>query len=309
MKKAYTIIAGIILGLIILLGYRTSAEASSYKAQLVLDSYEVPDEYNIGEDTSIKVYFKNTDSSYYIRNVLINCSSNGNTVIPVEGKSNQFYLEAIKPGETVSVDIPIVMTHSESGYASMNFGVEYICDDARWSASSYIVFPVRENESPIVIKNINVPADVTVDGNILVSTYFMNASDKDLFNTRFVVSGDISGGESTTSLGTVAVKRNSYAENYISFGTPGKKVFSLSIRYEDSNGNAYEELLGEYSVDVKEVNSQINKVDVTGNNGEDINTPQPNEPMDISLILLVISGIIVLIIIVVIAVNLIRKRK
>lgn len=316
MKKAYMTFLGIAVALMILLGYKTTAEASSYKAQLILDSYELSEDYAVGEDTTIKVSFKNTDNSYFIRNILINCSSNGNTVIPVEGKSNQVYLDAIRPGETVSVDLPIVITHSEGGYASMTFAVEYMSDDTRWSSNSYIVFPVNDSASPIVVKSINVPGDVTVNGNILVSTYFLNTSDKDLFNTEFVINGEIVGETQSISVGTVPTKRNAYAETYVSFNTTGKKIIDLSIVYEDANGKKHEDNIGQYAITVADNTTAVNTpiTSISSNEDNTSSTSSNNNGavignLSIATLLLIASGIIVLIIVVVVIVNVTRKRK
>ena len=308
MKKKYSIIFGAVVAVIILFGFKVPAQASTYMAQLVLDSYELSDDYKMGEDTSIKVVFRNTDASYYIRNVLINCSSNGNTVIPVEGKSNQFFVESIRPNETYEVEIPIIITHSESGYASMNFSVEYMSDDTRWSASSYIVFPVKEDGSAIVLKSVNVPGDVLENNSVLISAYFLNSSDEDMFNTEFIVNGEIGGGEKTTSLGTVTAKRNAYGESYVSFANAGKKIITLSIRYEDASGESHEDVIGQYSVEVSENTVDTGKTGISDYTG-DTDTEVVKEPISVATLLLMASGVIVLVIIVVVIVNVTRRRK
>ena len=308
MKKKYSILLGVAVAIIIFLGFKMPANAASYKAQIILESYEISEDYKIGEDTSIKVVFRNTDSSYFIRNVLINCSSNGNTIIPVEGKSNQIYVDSIRPNDTVEVEIPIVITRSENGYASMTFSIEYMSDDTRWSANSYIIFPVVVAESPIVLKNVSVPEDVIQNASALVSTYFLNSSDKEMFNTEFVVAGEISGGERITSLGTIQSRRNSYAENYITFTDAGEKLLTLSIRYDDASGETHEEILGQYTVDVKSNISSAN-TSISDSNGDVNNQNSSQGELNPSGILLLASGIIVLIIIVVVIINVTRKRK
>lgn len=306
MKRKYAVLLGMIVAFAIFLGFKLPAQASAYKAQIILDSYEVADNYKIGEDTSIKVVFRNTDASYFIRNLLINCSSNSNTVVPVEGKSNQLYVDAIRPNETVEVEIPIVITHSESGYASMIFNMEYMSDDTRWSASSYIVFPVKEDGSAVVIKNVNVPAEATQNTSVLCSAYFLNSLERDMFNTEFVVNGEIAGGEKSSSLGSILSKRNAYGENYVSFSESGSKMVTLSIRYEDVNGESHEDVIGQYTIEVK----AASQLDSSISNGSDSTSEiTPSRPLSVSTILLIVSGVIVLIIFVVVAINIMRKRK
>lgn|GEM_PF-4607216 len=314
MKKKLSIVLGIVAALVILFGFKKTSMAASYKAQLILDSYTVAEDYKLGEDTSVSIVFKNTDPSYFIRNVLVNCSSSDNTVIPVEGKSNQFFVDSIKPGETVTLDIPIVITHSDNGYATMTFNVEYMSDESRWSASSYIVFPVAEEGSSLVLKNVNVPAEVNKNSNTLISTYFLNSSDKDMFNTEFVIKGEIAGGEKSAALGTVSSKRNTYGEVYVSFDTEGKRNITLSIRYEDANGETHEEEIGQYALNVKDNSvgisaptTSVSTEDTSVSSADNSNAAIGN--LSISTLLLIASGVIVLIIIVVVVINVTRKRK
>jgi len=309
MKKGYSIVIGIVYAFLIFLGFKEPTYAASYKAQIILESYEVAEDYKIGEDTHIKIVLKNTDASYFVRNLLINCSSSGNTVVPVEGKSNQFYLDVIRPNETAEVEIPIVITHAEGGYASMTFNIEYMSDDSRWTASSYIVFPVNESGSEIVLKTVNVPAEATANSSVLISSYFLNSSDKDMFNTEFVVSGEITGGEKTASLGTIATKRNAYGESYVSFNDAGKKIVALSIRYEDANGDIHEEDIGRYSIEVKDNSVPESSTTVSDSSISDGTTVTPNKTLNVSTILLIASGVIVLIILVVVVINVTRRRK
>lgn len=313
MKKIYFIIAGLILSFTILLGWKMPVNAASYKAQLILDSYELPEDYQIGEDTTIKVTFKNVDASYNVRNILISYTSNGYTVIPVECKANQFYYDTIRPNDSITVDMPIVVTHAEGGYASMSFSIEYLSDDSRWNTSCFIVFPVKEEETAsIVLKNVNVPAEVTAGGNVLISTSFLNTSESDMFNTTFVINGDISDGIKEANLGTVATRRNAYGEVYVSFAEAGKKSIDLSIRYEDANGEIHEETIGQYSINVKEDGSTKVNTTVPSDTGT-VTPPSANNGgganISIATLLLIASGVIVLIIIVVVIINVTRKRK
>ena len=86
-------------------------------------------------------------------------------------------------------------------------------------------------------------------------------------------------------------------------------MFAISIRYEDSTGKSYEEIVGQYSVDVKESGTVSNTSTVSASGSDEINPPQPEKPLNITMFLLIASGVIVLIIIVVVVVNIIRKRK
>ena len=310
MKKIYYILSGLLLALIVALGYKTPAKAASYRAQLILESYEVEEGAQIGESTTVKAVFKNVDASYNIRNILISYTSNGNTVIPVEGKSNQFYFETIRPNDTLTVDIPVVIARTEGGYASMIFSIEYISDDSRWSSNCYIVFPVQEEEkTAIVLKNVSVPGEVSEGGNVLISTTFLNTSDFDMFNTEFIITGDINEGSKVSSLGTVAPRRNAYGEAYVSFYGEGSKDITLSIKYEDSEGEIHEEILGQYSVTVKDESIKVNtSVPGTGNNGNSGNG-SVGPAFSIATLLLIASGVIVVIIVVVVIINVTRKRK
>lgn len=308
MKNARFIVIGIMMILMFIGGYKTTAcAAGEYKAQLILERYELPDTYTIGEDTTIKVVFRNTDKNHDITNILVTSSSTGNSVIPVEGRSNQIYIEAIKAQGEQEIEIPIVITNSESGYASMVFNMEYMSDGGRWTSTSYIVFPVvveQEAVSVIILKNVNVPENAVENSNLLISTSFLNASATDIFNTSLMVEGDIVGGTAIKSLGTVTTKRNAYGELFVSFATDGEKKVSLYISYEDADGEKHIESIGSYTIDVVK-NESVNG---TTPSDADIKTdPEANVP--IYVLLLIAAGVIAIVIIVVTVINGVRKRR
>ena len=162
----------------------------------------------------------------------------------------------------------------------------------------------------MVVKSVNVPGEVSLTGTSLVSAYFLNASDKDMFNTELVITGEIAGGEKTASLGTVSAKRNAYGETYVSFESVGNKVINLSIRYEDANGENHEETIGQYQLSVSDtssVNTSVTSVSTSDSINNNNNGAIGN--MSMATLLLIASGVIVLIIIVVVIINVTRKRK
>ena len=310
MNKRHLIVLFIMVVIILLFGHNNPVRADGVKAQLILDSYVILDDCQLGEENKIRLIFKNTNADYDIKNVLITCSSNSNTIIPVEGKSNQLFIESISAKKTAEIEVPFIIIRSENGYASMNFTVEYMSDDSRWSSSSYIVFSVAEkNDTSVILKNVSVPNEAIANSNSLISISFLNSSDKDMFNTVFWIEGEMNGGFVSKSLGTVPVKRNAYGELFVSFSSEGEKDITLLLRYDDENGETHEETIGQYVVKVKEVTPEVTQVPSIDNSAEESDNDSLNIKISVSTLLLIVSGTIFGVIGIVLIVNVIRKRN
>ena len=312
MKKVLSLVMCFAIAITVFMGNAMPVEAAGYKAQLILESYEVLGNCRIGEESTVKVVFKNVDSEYEISNLLVSCASNNNTVIPIEGKSNQFYIQSISAQGTLTVELPVIIVAAEGGYASMTFNSEYMSDESRWSSVCYIVFPVTADKgSSIVLKNVSVPSEATVKTNILIGMNFLNSTDKDMFNTTLIIEGDVDGGIMSKSLGTVQAKRNSYGEIYVSFPSEGNKNVFLTLRYDDASGETQEEEIGHYSIRVTNPTVEITPTPTSGTGSEDTDSNNENtgSSKSLAIIFLFAAGIILLALGVVVTVNVIKKRR
>lgn len=304
MKKLIALLMSVMLAALMFVNINIPANAAGYKAQVILESYDIPESIVLGEETKITLKFKNADAFYHITNLMISANSSDNSVIPAKGNSNQFYVGTLRAGEEVSVEIPCVITYSNSGYANMSFTCEYMSDEARFTSSSYIVFPVEVEELPgVAVKSVNVPETANVSANSLVSVSFTNTTGFEMYNTQLTVDGDIRNGEVITKIGTVGINKSAYSEAYVAFANDGTKKVSLKLTYENQQGEQFEELIGDYSVNV--INNQTD----TNASADPAATTTNVNQMNISVLFLGAAGAILLVILIVFIVNLIRKRR
>lgn len=304
MKKVLATLMSVALAAFMFINLYTPADAAGYKAQVIVESYSVPDDITLGENTTVSVKITNMDQYYPVSNLTVTWTSSGNTIIPSEGHTNQVYVGVIRAGASVTIDIPCVVVRTDYGYASMQLGYEYLSDEARFTNNASLVFTCKEVEIPsVAIKNVNVPEKAALNSNSLVSVSFSNTTGEEMYNTQLVVGGDVRGGEVITKIGAVAVNKPAYSEAYVNFVSDGTKSLTMKLVYENRQGETFEEIVGDYIVNVTEYQAMLNDTNVTPVNDGVMSQ------VNLSVVFLGAAAAILLIIVIVFVINLIRKRR
>lgn len=315
MKNHFFIPIFIFIAFLLLPGMETFATEKYPK--VVLDSYIIDSTHaTYGEETTISLDFVNKSNDYSVSEVLITFTSGNNTVLPVQGISNQVYIESISPGGKETVTIPIVLEKSSTGYAHMSFTMQYTVTDSSdgtsslQSNSAFIMFPMNTLRN-LSITNFNIPSSVQVNSSGLVSANYSNDSARDIYNVHMQIMGIDDGDIQQVNIGNIAAGQSGYFENYVQFNNPGIKKVSINFIYEDENGKLYETEAKDYILTVYEKQvSSVDRDESIDENTEDgvNNTAESNSNGNISLIILCLVVVLILIC-VILAIKNIRTKK
>jgi hypothetical protein len=283
---------------------RTGVYGALAKPEIVLTNYSISENYVFGEETFITVSFKNMHTEVPCNAVLISYSSANQSVIPSLGTSNQLFIDSLEAGKEQKIKIPVVIIDKGDGYASMSFNIEYTVEEAGvFNTSCYIVFPVGDES--VSVRNVNVTTETTVGASSLVSVSFENLLKSDITNVKLMISGDLDDGEASYLIGSVTAWATKYAENYLSFNTPGQKKIKLQLVYSLENGEVKTKDIGEYTINVKEGQNQGGST-TPGDPGTE--TPKRGF-MNPSTILLGLAGALLIAAVAIFVVTKVRNRN
>lgn len=213
---------------------------------IVSDSSTDPEELRAGSEFNFTFDLKNTHSSKSARNIKVTISQKDNVFSASKG-TNSFYIEQIKPGETVTSTMPMkVKADTATGAYELNISVEYEYDDMSKvdeeaggvKEENVLRLQAVENARP-VIENIAIGSyDVpTVNQATSVSFEFYNMGKSTLSNVYFTFEGDyqLDTGEKYIQ-GSMEAGNSEFIEVSLIPLVEGMAKGTIVIHFEDSNG-------------------------------------------------------------------------
>ncbi len=275
-----------------------AAEVSNPK--IILSSYSVDENAIVGEETYLHLEFTNMSKKYDMSEILITYNSSNNTISPIVGATNQFYIDTIGRSQTASIDLPIIMYSDGNGYALANFNISYTFGDIHFANnSSYIMFPIQD-VGKLSFSNVNISETSNVGAKTMIGISYTNDSSAPVYNAKIHMYYE--GNDKIIELGKIASEKTGYAENSIVFNSEGNKSISISLTYEDESGNETTVQGATYSVQVGEkIENYQNENDITETSNQ--NT------LLFSKSTIKIIGVIAVIIIVMLITIIMGKRK
>lgn len=210
---------------------------------LVVDSYSTSTGRMVaGEENTIQLNLKNTNSEHGFYNILLSFDVANADVLPVEGNTNQIYIDEIGPNETKMVEIPVEVAASTSGQRALTVSLKYfnIDGDRGHENSSLLLFDVQRSALNI--------EDVSVKSQNL-SIKYTNASENDIYNAVVKVSGDVSSVVSY-DIGNVSAGESATIDVPVEFISNGNQRVQVSFSYENVTGNAIQSDSMNFMLDV-----------------------------------------------------------
>lgn len=141
---------------------------------VILDSYTLDNSDVVyGENNMLHIKFKNVSQIEDATNILVSYTSENQIVVPVYGEANLIYIDKIPAGETDTVDLPICVLASTTGYVQMNFSMQYTANNTiRNSVTNMITFMVRVGNSfrQDSLLELNEPEEVIVETDSKIET-------------------------------------------------------------------------------------------------------------------------------------------
>ena len=219
---------------------------SSKPKLIVSDSSTDPEELRAGNEFNFTFDLKNTHSSKSARNIKVTITQKENVFSASKG-TNSFYIEQIKPGETVTSTMPMkVKADTATGAYEISIAVEYEYDDMSKideeaggvKEENILRLQAVENSRP-VIENISVGMweAATVNQSTTMSFEFYNMGKSTLTNVYFTFEGDfkLDTGEKYIQ-GSMEAGNSEFIEVSVVPLVEGMAKGTIVIHFEDSNG-------------------------------------------------------------------------
>lgn len=121
-----------------------SEEDVSINPFVVIESYEVENtNLQYGDETVLHLTLTNESKTTDIHELLISYASQNASIVPVYGQTNTVYVDQIEAGKSITLDIPIAILSSTSGYVQMEFQMQYTANMKVYSNNNnFIVFRI-----------------------------------------------------------------------------------------------------------------------------------------------------------------------
>lgn len=244
-----------------------NVKATEKDPKLIIEAYSLEStEVVYGEETVLHLTLHNMSATHTESEILLSFSSNGN-VIPAMGLSNQTYIEAIEPDETVDVAIPIIFLSSNDGIVTMTFTIRYAVSDYEvnevLSNTTYISFGITTG-GKLEVSKVTVADTVTVGGKAIIGVGYTNSTKDTIEGAKMVVTYE--GKNEIFDIGSVEGKKSGYYESYVSFTEVGNQEVKISIVYTDIAGRDVVISDETYNVNVVANTSAITDVDTNHTN-------------------------------------------
>ena len=263
MKKGKKIILFICMIFVVAIGikqdkvYATGEE----NPRVYIEEYSISgDEIVPGEEFELTLTIRNTSQFYDIYSVMVTFEDETETVYPVYGDSNQYYINRIYARNNTQITIPL-QAAEDIGVSSipLNFRITYNDNYfiEKQVNDSKIFLPVRMAGDLKVVSS-SAPEMVSVGAKARIGITYENIGSENLYNIALkVASSSIEGGVMTTNLYNLSGGGKNTAEVYIDCKDIGKNQITLYFTYEDEQGKQQE---------TSKVLHSINVVDPTANN-------------------------------------------
>ena len=226
------------------LAWGDKAEAAAMtmnKACVVMNSYQVSNEAVIpGENFDLTLMLQNPSSTQSVNSIILSFASDMETVTPIYGQSNQYYIDAIPAGGNKEITITL-HANEEITTPSIKFQIGLSYENAE-SASNHdeisIQIPVTTS-SKIEIQNVAVPDKVNVGSKARFYVTYRNMGIDDLYNISMNITDMNTNEVKKVSLGSLLAGKAGYGEAYMNYDTVGEQKAQIAFTYEDMKGSKY----------------------------------------------------------------------
>lgn len=195
-----------------------------------------------GSEFNFSFKFKNTSSELNVENMVV--TAEGGEGMMINGSTNSFFFNKIKPGASKSVSIPmkVLKTVTDSAQTvSLNFKYEYVDHKKRTSATADIKLSVPvyqpdrfEISSPVVPDYVSEGEETTLTLN------YVNKSKTDIANVEASIEGDVQTATPTQTVGNLEPGKNGTIAFAVTPMAAGENEYTIRVSYEDGNGDAKE---------------------------------------------------------------------
>lgn len=231
-----------------------TAKAVNEKPRVILSSYQVTKEAIApGEQATISLTFKNTDTAVSAKSILITLTSSDKKMKPIYGESNQIYISEIGPSAELTKEVRLD-SDKEIETTTTELILDMVYTDgtgANYVNTTKISIPV-EHPKVLSVIGYTVPETTRVGTKTSFSATYENTGVENLYNIKMNLNGSSLEAPVKINLNSLTAGTKSYAEAYLEFSTLGEQEIDVNFTYEDEEGNVYVTLNETFKINVTE---------------------------------------------------------
>lgn len=192
----------------------------------------------IGSAFGLNIKFMNTNRKLSVENLVV--TLDGGEGFAVNGSTNTFYFEKIKPGKTKQIHVPMkalnTLTNGVQPVA-VSFKYEYVDHKKRAAVTSdlKVSIPVYQPDKFEITKP-TVPVVVYAGEEISLSLNYVNKSKGEIFNVEASIEGDVDAATPVQNIGNLEAGKSGTIAFAVTAAEPGETQFTIKVTYEDGNG-------------------------------------------------------------------------
>ncbi len=250
-----------------------------------------------GSSFNFSISFKNTSSKLNVENLVVTVDPG--TVLTLNGSSNSFYFDKIKPGKSKSISVPMKAQKTldvNAETVTVSFKYEYVDNKTRTQATaeSKLTVPVYqpdrfEIDDPVLEDYISEGTDTTITLN------YVNKSKTTISNVQATIEGDLTSSLATQNVGNLEAGKSGSIVFSVTPAASGECNYTITIDYEDGNGDEKERVFtGTMNVEEAYIDDGGDYVDDGGDTTDDQSSGIPWWVFVIIAVVVIIAAIIVL---------------
>jgi len=195
-----------------------------------------------GSEFNFNFKFKNTSSELNVENLVV--TVDGGEGLMINGSTNSFFFNKIKPGASKSVSVPmkVMKTVTNSAQtASLNFKYEYVDHKKRTAATTDIKLsvPVYQPDRFEISKPV-VPDFISEGEETTITLAYVNKSKTDIANVEAGIEGDLQAAAATQNVGNLEPGKSGTIAFAFTPAGAGENDYTIKVSYEDGNGDTKE---------------------------------------------------------------------
>ena len=224
-----------------------------------------------GSAFDLTFQFTNTSGKLKAENVVV--TVDGGEGFTLNGSSNTFYFDSIKPGKSKSVTVPmkaLISAANGTQPVSVNFKYEYVDNKKRVQATTdaKITVPTYQPDR-FEISLPTLPVCFYEGEEVSVTMNYVNKSRGEISNVAASLEGDVDCVTPVQNIGNLEAGKSGTIAFAVTAWQAGEAEFTIKVTYEDGNG---EEKVREFPVvipvEAMEVYDPV------------VDEPMPEEPGD-----------------------------
>ena len=181
---------------------------------------------------------------------------------PAYGVDNQVYVGNVAAGETVPVQVKLVV---DSKFKSDIAKV--VCSVSSEHSNNTVVVAIPAHVgNKLAVKSIDIAKNAVLGGKSLLNISLNNRTGYEIKDAKLLIEGNISSESKEIVLGDIGVNSNFVKDCYISFEKVGKQSILIKLEYTSDIGEDIVSDIGTYSVNVSENDMNISD-NMNDNNG------------------------------------------